>query len=702
MALGTSFVVGSGVAFAANKAAPQTPTAPLPAEGQKLEASYAAMLADLRSQITAALPKINDQQKDAYLKAHATELAAEAKLDDAQKSFADLNKASGLIGHAHWWIKDSENQIAKAQELLKNATADADRDAAQKTITIQTNRRDAGIAALKEREEALVKAKQSEPELTKNRDAAKAVLAEAHANSEKALDALNPKTFMGSNVLDSKLIRFEVLFGATPRGLAEFASQGPEQEALVNKLLADEDLVMQMLLADGPNGGKFGQAMQIYTDIQNASPKAAGGNFQRMALAIALEFAVPLTQKNPSEKTDAPSTVDPVKRYLAYEKAFLDGELDAAFKDLTTWEYRYALNDASPDEIMAWGRQMLHNYRPDEVAKLDYRWRYVESVKTEVQYGSQNVKDDRASLQEFQNIISNGGVCGRRAWFGGFILRAFGIPAIAHPQPGHAAIAHWTPKGWVINLGAGWGSGSTKLVYGDDLNFLEVSQAREVPEAFIEVQRAKWISDVLGEKWSYGMSGKDSAKGFWNVAALGRRQEIIKESKSKTLEAVGTDLGEANESAEKEDIKAVKMTDADRQVTVGADGVINIPAVASSKPTNSTGRIRFMPSKLGGMQLHYQRTGAPEDFEYTFDAPADGKYALTSRVVTTSADQHLFVAANGASEPTDIAVPYTVGMWDKTPAVEVTLTKGKNVLRFSRKEPVKGLTIKDFTLTPVK
>ena len=70
--------------------------------------------------------------------------------------------------------------------------------------------------------------------------------------------------------------------------------------------------------------------------------------------------------------------------------------------------------------------------------------------------------------------------------------------------------------------------------------------------------------------------------------------------------------------------------------------------------------------------------------------------------VTTSADQHLLVAANDAREPTDIAVPFTIGMWDKTPPVEVPLAKGRNVLRLSRTEPVKGLTIKDFTLTPVK
>ena len=144
------------------------------------------------------------------------------------------------------------------------------------------------------------------------------------------------------------------------------------------------------------------------------------------------------------------------------------------------------------------------------------------------------------------------------------------------------------------------------------------------------------------------------------------------------------------------------MTDADKKIVVGSDGVITIPAVACSKPTQSTGKIIFMESHLGGKQLHYSRIGKPEVFEYTFDAPAAGKYALTARVVTTSWKQHLLVAANRATEPTDIAVPFTVGMWDKTKPVEVSLVKGRNVLRFSRNEPVKGLTIKDFTLTPVK
>jgi hypothetical protein len=110
-----------------------------------------------------------------------------------------------------------------------------------------------------------------------------------------------------------------------------------------------------------------------------------------------------------------------------------------------------------------------------------------------------------------------------------------------------------------------------------------------------------------------------------------------------------------------------------------------------------------MPSILGGMQLHYNRLGEPEDFEYTFEAPKAGKYALTARVVTPSWKQRLTVKANG-STPVDLALPFTVGMWDKTEPVAITLQQGPNVLTFSREhdQGLKGVTIRDFTLTPVK
>ena len=42
-----------------------------------------------------------------------------------------------------------------------------------------------------------------------------------------------------------------------------------------------------------------------------------------------------------------------------------------------------------------------------------------------------------------------------------------------------------------------------------------------------------------------------------------------------------------------------------------------------------------------------------------------------------------------------------VGMWDKTEPVEIDVVKGRNVLRFSRPDATAGVTIREFTLTPV-
>ena len=148
-------------------------------------------------------------------------------------------------------------------------------------------------------------------------------------------------------------------------------------------------------------------------------------------------------------------------------------------------------------------------------------------------------------------------------------------------------------------------------------------------------------------------------------------------------------------------IAKVDITEKDREVSVDDKGVITIPAAATSDPTKSTGKILFMESVLGGKQLHYGRTNGHQAFEYTFDAPASGKYELTARVVTPSWKQSLLLTVNKAKEPVAIELPFTVGKWDSTKPVVIELEKGRNVLRFTREGSVKGVTIKDFTLTPV-
>lgn len=577
---------------------------PLNSAGEKLLAEYTEMLTELRAETIKSVPRIDEKESAAFLKAYAAEAAANS-------------------------AKDAVAALAQAQT---------------NTLT-----------------------------------AAKPILADV-------------EKFLMSSKCDARLIKCAVLANATPRGLAEFAQQGKEQKALIDKLLSDTVLMKQMLQAGGAKAGKYGKAMQIYTGIQKVSKHANKGIFQRLALATSLEQAVPVKQHG-----DPTANVDPVKRYLHYEKAYFNGELDPLFKDMTTWECRFITNSPGSDAELAWGREMMRNYRPDHIFNSNYRWRYASIVKTDVAY--KRPEWSGVGLK-FQQLINGGGKCGPRAWFGRFATRCFGIPTWGAKQRGHAAMSHWTPDGWTVCFGAHWRHNWWDGRRGTD--FLLETQAREYQKDYMKVLRAQWVGDALGEQKVDGM--RVGTGGLWNALALYQKKAIVAEAKPVEVALTGEDLAEANVSTKAEKIMKAEITEADKKIVVDAAGIITIPAVACSKPRNNTSKILFMKSFSGGMQLHHCRLGKPKDvvFEYTFKAPKAGKYNLLARVVTVNMNQHLLLTSNDTDTPIDIALPYTIGMWEDTKPVEIELVKGKNVLHFTRNIPNYGLTIKYFTLKPVQ
>ena len=435
-------------------------------------------------------------------------------------------------------------------------------------------------------------------------------------------------SFMLSDKLDALLVKYVVLLDASPRGLAEYAQQGKEHQKRVEQLLADAALMKRMLVADGAkakrNGrtygpARYGKAMGIYTAIRKASSKASGGILERLALAIALEHAVPMVQTNPKNQENAPATIDPIKRYFHYEKAYLAGELDPTFKDLSVWSLRMVINGDEPDETLAWGRRMLRNFKPDHIYESNFGWRYVGIVSSEVKYGSGDVKYDRPELQKYQNIIMNGGICGRRAFFGRFILRSFGVPTTARPSRGHGALARWTPGGWCVNLGPGWGSGWTATPYHKDVDFLASSKARKDEAAFLHVKRAQWIGDVFGEKRVYGENDPSLRfnslvtlkPNFWNRMALQAQTKIISDLKAVTLEALGAELGESNKPTIAQQILSAPISADDKVIRYGQDGVISIPAAGYTQSSGNPREVLAMKSFEGGMQIFLPRF-APE------------------------------------------------------------------------------------------
>lgn len=665
--------------------------------GNKLLAKYTEQLKALQSELATILPKIDEHEKSAIQKARSAVKKADAEADAAQKSAGKIQEAKALVEHAKGkWIGGAEKGIAQAEAARKVATTDAQREAAARDLAKWQANKEDGLKALKERQEALEKAKSDEARVAAANQTAKAALAQARAAevAESKLLLTKVEPVLAVDKLDAKLVKCAVLSAATPRALAEFSQRGREQESLVEKLLADPVLMKQMLEAGGAKFGKYGRAMEIFAAIQKASAKATEGTFQNLALAISLEHATPIAQSNPGDQTGAPTTVDPVKRYSHYEKSFLEGELDPAFKNLSVWELRMVVDCDAPDHTLAWGREMLRNYRPDHIYTADYGWRYSAAVRTEVRYGSQNVKDDLSSLQNYQNIIKNGGVCGRRAFFGRFILQSFGIPTWGVTQHKHAAVGHWTPKGWVINLGAGfehsWWDKDEAPRSGAD--FLLETQAREHTRDYIKVLRAQWISRSLGEQPFNDRKGIDG--GIWS--SIAQYQTAALAGSAVALGPLGQELAEANEAKGSQTAAQPKVANSGQNISVGRDGVITIPAAAFSKPS---GHFTAMKSFSGGMQLHC--VGGFKA-EYTVEVPQSGQYQFNARVVTVQDGQKLRISTAGAKAPSEIAVPYTVGKWQQTQPLPLALTGGKNIIQIALAEESRGVSIKEFTLSPVK
>jgi hypothetical protein len=537
--------------------------------------------------------------------------------------------------------------------------------------------------------------------------------AEAQTNALLAARAVfnEIKPFLKSDEMHEKLAKCALLtVGA--REMAAFASLGDEEKSYVDLLLNDGKLIVNVMELGGAFENKYGQAIRNYKAIQKASKNAVDKEFYRLwALASSLEH--PDGNHVPEGKT-APEAI--TEYYLSYEKAFLNGELDPAFSTLTAWDCRFIFA-FRPLESVTWMRKMIRNYRPDHM-KLDYQWRYCRITKSDVPYTS-NAGEARAvgrekyKLTGMQSYFLVGGICGPRAFTGRTATHAFGIPSRPAPQTGHAAISHWTPDGWVTVFGAHWTHNHFRGQCG--LDFELESRARSKSVEYHKVHRMNWLGDAFAEdivaRMQFGVGG-----GFWKSLAHYKKLSIVQDADLKALAAVGSEFAESNEAAvspnsdwdeedgsekKEKEFPQVELTEADKTITTDENGVITIPVAASSKPI-STEKVRFMKSYCDTfVQLHYNLAGnRPELRSYTVNLPEAGTYNFTANVVTVTVDRSFTIRANRRNMH-EVAVPFTIGDWMETEPVPMALKAGRNKLQLTLKAPNKGLSIRNFTLTPV-
>ncbi len=502
----------------------------------------------------------------------------------------------------------------------------------------------------------------------------------------------NVDVFLADDKHYANLAKFAFLSHATPNRLAGFAQQGEAERALIDDLLNDDELVAQVMILGGSSN--YGQAMRSYRAIQEATKRSHEDFFQTWALAVSLQNC----GKN-YVYSGIPAEESLVKYYLNYLKAYDDGILDPAFSKLggTGWNYRFVFPDSYTLEDIGWIRKVMRNYRPDHM-RLPYRWRYCRIVRSDVPYGSaMSPARPDLNLSRIQNALLVGGVCGPRAFVGQISEYAFGMPARRAPSPGHGAMAHWTPDGWTTVLGPHFYF--CKHINGmPPMEFLLHSQAQEDPEGFKQVLMCEWLGKALGEAApsSYGSSG-----GFWPLLGFYKKHAIVEDEKIKDIGTTGEELAESDVSSEKEEIEQIEIPEKFRKITVAEDGTITIPVAACKSPKNGE-KILFMESVDGGMQAHYGLIGQrPELLAYTVDIPKAGKYEFTANVCTVTVDRQALLRVNRRTL-LDVDIPYTKADWMDTEPVELDLKEGRNRIGYTHYTPNKGVSIKHFTLKPVK
>jgi hypothetical protein len=614
---------------------------PLNAEGEKLLTSYTQMVEGLKKEIVAAAPAIDEKKKSAFFESH------------------------GEIGKLPILPNPQNLKMAPVTFCRGNPAYAA----------AQSN--------------ALI--------------AAQAVLEEA-------------APFLSGDEMHAKLAKCALLTDGA-RQMAEFAQLGAEEKGCVDVLLNDDQLIVEVMELGGAYQGKYGQAIRNYKAIQQASKNAASdaqdGFFRLWALASSLEH--PDGSHVPEGKTVAEAMVE---LYLNYEKAYAEGMLDPAFGTLTGWDCRFIF-PFRPEKDVTWMRKMMRNYRPDHTRIEDYRWRYCRITKTDVPYTSNaGTARDTArkahNLSAMQSYFIVGGICGPRAFTGRMATHAFGIPSRPAPQTGHAAMSHWTPDGWTTVFGAHWTFNRFRGQCG--LDFELESRARTIADQYRQVHRANWLGDAFGEegvrRMQFGVGG-----GFWKSLAFYKKLAIVEEEDLKEQAMTGAEFAESNEPAvsdktgwnpeanvvlEAPDVPQVELTESDTAITTDENGVITIPVAACSKAT-STEKIRFMKSIDDSfVQMHYNLGGIrPELLSYTLSLPEAGKYAFSARVVSVTIDR-IFLMRVNRRNMYEVDIPLSMGEWVDTKPVTMDLKAGKNRIQFTCKAPNKGLSVRDFTLTPVE
>jgi len=401
-------------------------------------------------------------------------------------------------------------------------------------------------------------------------------------------------------------------------------------------------------------------ALDIWNKILLADPDAKEGIYLKLAIATAIR---PPGSVNIGAG-GAPTPVDPLDRFKHFKVAHQNKELFPSFDHLTVWEYARVVHSGATNEDLAWAREVINTWRPDlKVNEL------VVNSTSEVWRRNAPPQFYPAGYVNFKNILAGGGKCGPRASWAQMVCHAFGIPAIGVGQPAHACVAYKSAfpmsqpqpgSAWKVGYGRGWQFSKLEGMAGP--GFLAGVEERSHEAEFSMVEHLRWLASALGA------ADQSSA-----VMAVAHKIQS-------SLSALETDLTASAKAAEAEKELTPETTSAEVQggpLKVAA-GATTIEAAAFS----SMSGIVVNDYSTGGKQVNFQKNIESSWVDYTLDVAAAGTYSLVMKVAAANVDQ-IFDIKAGANDPVTVQVPWSKGLWDMTPSVDIKLEKGLQTMRIS-------------------
>lgn len=422
-------------------------------------------------------------------------------------------------------------------------------------------------------------------------------------------------------------------------------------EALVPLRLAarEED---KYTLSTGP--------LEIWNRILLADPEAREGLYLKLAIATAI---APPGSVNIGAG-GAATPVDPVARFKHFKVAHQHKELFPSFDKLTVWEYSKVVHSGASNEDLAWAREMINTWRPDLKTN-----ELVVNSTSEVWRRNAPPQFYPAGYVNFRNILAGGGKCGPRSSWSQMVCHAFGIPAIGVGQPGHACVAYKSAfpmsepqpgSAWKVGYGRGWQFSKLEGMAGPD--FLAGVAERDHATEFSMVEHLRWLAAALAAP----------AK----AAAVMEIAHRIQSSQS----GLKTDLTASAKAAEaeKELTPATTSAKVPRGPVTVAPGITTIEAAAFS----SMSGVNVYDCSTGGKQVNFQKNIDSSWVDYPLDVSVAGTYSLVLKVAAANVEQ-IFSVKAGTNEAVTVRIPWSEGLWDMTPAVDVKLAKGQQTLRIS-------------------